>query len=107
MLSVFFLLFPRTVLAQTQPDQFFRAKVEAITNQGETITDNQTLPFQEVKLQILDAPEKGKEITVEYGQGQSLTPSQLVNVGDTVVIDKTTGPDGNPIYQITDKYRLR
>lgn len=98
----------KTVKAQDTlaSDQFFRAKVEAITNQGETITDSQTLPFQELKLQILDAPEKGKEIIVEYGKDISLAKDQLVNVGQTVVVDKTVGPDGTPLYQIADKYRL-
>jgi len=99
---VFFLLVPSVKAA----DQFERAKVEAITNQGETITDAGTLPFQEVRLLILDVPEKGKEIVIEYGKEQTLTQDQLVNVGETVVLDKTTGRDGNPVYQITDKYRL-
>ncbi len=106
LIAVLFLIIPGKVYAQTNSDQFFRAKVEAITNQGETITQAGTSPFQEVKLQILDAPEKGKEITVEYGKDMSLTQSQLVNIGETIVLDKTFGPDGNPIYQITDKYRL-
>jgi uncharacterized membrane protein len=105
---ILFTFFCTSVKAQSSnpSDEFFRAKVEAITNQGETITDSQTLPFQEVKLQILDAPEKGKEIVIEYGKDVSLTQDQLVNVGQTVVIDKTVGPDGTPLYQITDKYRL-
>ena len=80
--------------------------MEAITNQGEIITDSVSSPFQDLKLQILDAPEKGKEIEIDYGKEISLTQDQLVNVGQTVVLDKTTGPDGTPLYQITDNYRL-
>jgi len=105
---ILFTLFCTSVKAQgsSPSDEFFRAKVEAITNQGEIITDSVSSPFQDLKLQILDAPEKGKEIEIDYGKEISLTQDQLVNVGQTVVLDKTTGPDGTPLYQITDNYRL-
>jgi len=105
-LFIISLFLPKEIFAQNSQDQFFRAKVESIINQGEVITDSQVFPFQEIKLQILDAPEKGKEIIVEYGKDQNLTQNQLVNVGETVVIDKTQGPDESSTYQITDKYRL-
>jgi uncharacterized membrane protein len=103
-----FLGLTKTVYAQGIPvsDQFFRAKVEAITNQGEVITDSISSPFQDLKLQILDAPEKGKEIDIDYGKEISLSQEQLVNIGQTVVLDKTIGPDGTALYQITDNYRL-
>src|SRR5258706_2776592 len=87
-------------------DIFYRAKVEAITNQGEMIVNSVSNPFQEVKLKVLDGDLKNKEITIEYGKDTSLTKDQLVNVGDTVVMVKTLGPDNTTIYQISDRYRL-
>lgn len=103
-----FLNFASKIKAQSEAPQdlFLRAKVEAITNQGETVTDSVVFPFQELKLLILDAPEKGKVITVEYGKDVKLNQSDLTQVGQTLVLDKTTGPDNTPSYQVTDKYRL-
>jgi len=92
--------------AQTQPDTFYRAKVLAIVDQGETINDTGTNPFQEVELQILDGDKKGTKMAINYGKDVALTNSQLVKVGDTVVVVKTSGPEGNAIYQISDQYRL-
>ncbi len=87
-------------------DSFYRAIVEAITNQGEVISNSVSNPFQEVKLKVLDGDLKNKEITIEYGKDTNLTQDQLVNVNDTVVVVKTLGPDNATIYQISDRYRL-
>lgn len=102
--------FPNSVRAQTsnppQMDTFSRATVEDITNQGEIITNSSSIPYQDLRVKILDGPEKGKDVVIEYGKDTKLTSDQFLNVGDTVVIDKSTSPDGNPVYQITDRYRL-
>ncbi len=87
-------------------DSFYRAKVVSITNQGETIVDSVSYPFQVVKLKVLDGDLKEKELTIEYGKDSNLTKNQLLNVGETVVVVKTIGPENKIIYQISDKYRL-
>lgn len=92
--------------ATVPPDSFYRAVVEAITNQGYVISNSVSNPFQEVKLKVLDGDLKNKEITIEYGKDTNLTQDQLVNVNDMVVVVKTLGPDNAAIYQISDKYRL-
>jgi len=108
-LTALVFLFTSPVKAQSAtpaPDTFYRANVEAITNQGEIITDSGTNQYQDVKVKLLDGSLKGKEMIIEYGKDQRLKADQLVNTGDTVVIVKTTSPDGSPLFQISDKYRL-
>lgn len=102
------LLFFRTsiVNAQDYVDTFYRAKVVAITNEGKIIEDYVARPFQELRLKYLDGDLQNTEMDLDYGKQANLTNDQLVKVGDTVVVIKTSGPDDSTIYQITDKYRL-
>src|SRR5437016_2843445 len=108
-LSLFF-LFPVIVRAQTNvvpvQETFYKAKVIAILDQGEITAYGYTNPYQTVKIKILDGDIKDKELTIDHGKNYTLDKNQLVHVGDTVVLDKTYGNDNQPIYQITDKYRL-
>lgn len=102
-------LSPNPALAQDSagtPETFYRATVEEITNHGFMIINSVSYPFQEVRLKVLDDDLKNNEIMVEYGKNTYLTTDQLVNVGETVVIVKTLGPDESVIYQIADKYRV-
>lgn len=87
------------------PDTFYRATVVALSN-GELVTNAGTNPFQEVEVKFLNGDMAGKEMTIEYGKDMNLMKDQLINVGDTVVIDKTLGPGNQATYQITDEYRL-
>ncbi|HKB88263.1 MAG TPA: YibE/F family protein [Patescibacteria group bacterium] len=87
-------------------DEFFKAKVTAITNQGQIINDSGTFLYQEINLKALDGGLKDKTINISYGKDTNLTAAQLLNVGDIVVVDKTMGSNGSNIYQITDRYRL-
>jgi uncharacterized membrane protein len=89
-----------------QLESFYKAKVTAILNFGETITDTGDNPFQELKVKILDGEEKGNEVVIEYGKNSKLTQDQLVVVGETIVVVKTLGPDSQPVYQVADKYRI-
>src|SRR5688572_6022072 len=97
-LFIFLILsYPEKAAAQESipphTDVFYRAKVIEILNYGETITEMGSHPFQEVKLKVLDGDKKGEEITIQHGKYSSLTQDMLVNVGETIVLTKTSGPD--------------
>lgn len=94
---------PNSIPAIPQ-DEFSKAKVVSISEEG-TTTDGLEQPFQKVKLKILTGSEKDKEIEVEHGGLFAISAEQKVKVGETVVITKTVGPQGE-LYYITDKYRL-
>ena len=61
---IFFFFFPRLSLAQTIPAQEIdKAQAIQIISEGETIVPNgDTLPYQIVKIKILDGKDAGKEI---------------------------------------------
>ncbi len=86
---------------------FYKALVEKITAQGENTSYGFTSPYQKVVLKFLDGNLKGQEINIDNGGGAySIDKSQLVNVNDTVLVNKTDFGDNSSTYQITDQYRL-
>ncbi len=102
----FFLLFPASALAQTQPSQSFeKAKVVSVDQDGMKNINGRQNPYQNLTLQILEGSEKNKQIKLEYGGNTVITESQKVHVGDTVVLTTITG-NGKTTYAITDRYRL-
>jgi uncharacterized membrane protein len=103
---VFLFLFAVPKTYAQEPESFYKAEVVTITNQGKTINDAGTFPFQEVTLKILEGDMKDEEITLTHGKNSTLSTSQLVKTGETVVVNKISSPDGTIIFQITDRYRL-
>jgi len=101
-----FLIIFSNLASPVLADEFLKATVTAIPNQGETIGDSGTIPFQDLNLKVLDGSLKGKVIGLTYGKNISLTQSQLLGVGDTVIIDKSVNSGGSPLFEIMDKYRL-
>lgn len=101
------LLFPAQCLAQTAPQQtYFKAKVTKITKEGtKEVTGTKNL-FQDVSLIFLDGPEKGKQVTVEYGGIFTITNDQKVTPSDTVIVSSIMTPDHKTEYHIIDKYRI-
>jgi len=102
-----FLFIPAVSFAQTPPpkDELFRAEVTWMVSEGVTVVEGKTLPYQVVKVKILEGKESGKEITVEHGKLSNIREDQKVKVGDKVVLLKLFTPNGIK-YQIVDKYRL-
>ena len=106
---IIFLAFTSQASAQNvtpAPNTFYRANVEAVTNQGEIISDTGTNKFEDLKVKFIDGDMKGKEMVIEYGKDQTLSNDQIINQGDTVVIIKTVNPGSSPTFQISDRYRL-
>jgi uncharacterized membrane protein len=113
---LFFLLssvFPRVTFAQTPPpkapqlpvESYMKAKVLAIPTQGEKTIDGNNYPYQQLNLQILDGAEKGKTMTLLYGDMTTIRENQKVTQGQTVVLMKSVTPQ-KTLYQIVDIYRL-
>lgn len=88
------------------PEVFYKAQIEKILDQGVDTSYGMTSPYQKVLLKFLDGDMKGQEVTIDHGKGFSLDKSQLVVVGDTVLVVKSSSVDNTTTYQITDQYRL-
>ena len=81
------------------------AKVTAILSQGTKTLEGQKHPYQKMQLQILDGSDAGKTITFMYGDTTTITQSQEVSAGQTVVLLKSQTRQAS-LYQIVDTYRL-
>jgi uncharacterized membrane protein len=93
-----------TFIAPTET--FYKANVLKILDQGVDTSYGMTSPFQKVLLKILDRDMSGKEITIEHGKGFNLDKSQMVTIGDTVLVVKSSNVNNDPTFQIADQYRL-
>ncbi|MFH0863715.1 MAG: YibE/F family protein [Candidatus Gottesmanbacteria bacterium] len=102
-------LSPVKILAddsQTPQDQYYKAQVISVDKQGEKDVYGTKSYFQDIRLIFLDGPDQGKTINYENGGQFSITKDQTVSPGETVIMSKTTGPDGKSIYFVVEKYRL-
>ncbi|MDE2025874.1 MAG: YibE/F family protein [Patescibacteria group bacterium] len=87
-------------------DSYYKATVEQILKEQTQQSDGSTVINQEIKIQFLQGPQQGKEVTVERSTDFRLAGSQKLTPGTVVIIDVTTQP-GTPVhYTITDVYRL-
>ena len=102
---LFFNFVKPTFAADTPTETFLKAEVTNVINEGKTITDTGTYPFQEIVLKILEGSEKNKLIKIEYGKDFDITDDQLLKVGDKVVLAQVLDQD-IATYQIVSKYRL-
>ena len=100
------LVFPGAVYAQRQASEaYYRAQVTEIIGEGAASVNGMSLPYQRVRLRTFGQP--AEEFIVEHGTAYSISPAQLVHVGDTVVVAAMTLSDGSQLFQIADIYRLR
>lgn len=95
------------VMAAPLPDEYAKAKVTAVIEEGERSFDNGAYrqPYQVVKVRILSGPETGTELELQHGYDFTIRVDQMVKVGETVVLMKTQ-TYGRTVYLISDKYRL-
>lgn len=103
------ILFPFTAHAQTiaNNEVYMKAQVEKILKEETVIADGgYTTITQTIQVKLLDKPEVGKEITLMQGNDARLMSFTKYEAGQTVIVDKTVGPDGNARYTISDTYRM-
>lgn len=109
-LAAAFLFFPSPANAQNPnvslADTYYRASVKEVIDEGSTVTNGVEIPYQVVRVKLLDGREQGTELTIDHGKTFSIDKSKFVKAGQTVVVLRTIGPDNAPIFQIIDVYRL-
>ena len=110
-LFLFLLKFSSQVRADGLPQNlqiqqwFAKGEVTQVLQSGEKEIAGQKNLFQELKVKILDGKEAGKELTIQQGGDVLLSPQQLVQVGDIVVMNGIKNMDGTYQYNIYDTYR--
>ena len=108
---LFLLKFSSQVLADGLPQNlqiqqwFEKGEVTQVLQSGEKEIAGQKNLFQVLKVKILDGKEAGKELTIQQGGDVLLSPQQLVQVGDVVVVNGIKNMDGSYQYNIYDTYR--
>ena len=91
---------------QSPKQEFFKARVVEIVEQGEKEINGIKNYYQTLRIQILDGGEKGKYSVIENGKDARITKDQLVAKNQEMVISKITNPNGKTSYFIYDFYRL-
>jgi uncharacterized membrane protein len=81
------------------------AKVLTVVSQGNKTMGGKQVPYQKLQLQVLDGPDKGKTMTLTYGDLVELRPQLEVTQGDTVVITKSIA-NNKTTYEVVDTYRI-
>lgn len=88
------------------PDEFAWAEVMEITDQGAQDIEGVQLPFQHLQVRLKSGPEAGATVAVDHGTTFSIRASQLVAVGDDIILAKSYKIDGSSYYVVVDRGRL-
>lgn len=111
---IFIFLFSSTLILATPlfaqtivPIQEYRkARVEKIIEEGEIDIAGNKQPIQKVEVKILEGADKDTIATIEHGTKIKLKNDQKVYPGETVVLYRSGFNGIIDDYQIIDKYRL-
>lgn len=106
--AIFFAVVSQTHAANISqiPNQYFKAQVVTVVDQGKIISNGITNLYQDLKIKILEGSERDKTINLHYGDTSTLTQAQEVAPGDQIVLLKSADPAGKTFYSIYDKYRF-
>ena len=106
-LFIFFIEKPNFL--SPEDTNFYRAKIIEIKEEGK-IVDPYGVEniYQDLKIKILNGPNKSEEIEIRYGEllFSILSDNEKVKEKELVIIKKINLENG-PAYDIYDKYRLR
>lgn len=91
---------------ETPKENLYKAKVVEVVDEGEIVSGDYKNLYQDLRLELLDGPSKGKIIVLTHGNIVTLKEEQLVSAGEKVVVLEYSRPDGSSEYIVTDKYRL-
>lgn len=95
----------QSIAAPLTKNTYSKAKVVKIVNEGKKIEGGFTSFYQVVQVKILDGADKGKKVQVEQGGLIEITPQQLLQPGDDIVLLKSVTSD-RTYYTMLDRYRL-
>ncbi len=98
--------YDETALPTLPPDEYARARVLEVLDQGVRDGGSTELPYQTLKARVLSGPARGQELTVDNGTLFSVSDGQLLRPGETFVLVTTYAGDGTPLYAAGDRYRL-
>lgn len=107
-----FHFFPVSLHAQSSSNpkppvqEFYKAVVVDISEQGETEVDNYKSYYQIISVKILEGSEKGKIKNIENGKQFRMGKNQLLKIDQEIVIAKVIYQNGDTIYSVYDFYRL-
>ncbi len=90
--------------AEAPAEQYARAEVIVILEEGEKELGGVPQPYQLVRVKLLSGPEVGREVEIEHGGTVTLRPDQIMEVGDRVVVLASQFSDETNYY-IADRYR--
>lgn len=90
----------------TPVQDFQKAKVIKILEEGEKEIFDQQRSYQLVEVKIIDGKEEGKIFTINHGDRINLKDYQKVSTGETVVLYRGGFDEQIDDFQIIDKYRL-
>jgi uncharacterized membrane protein len=111
LILVLFLFVVSPVFAQTAPpkthiQQFFRATVAQVIEEGYNDGGGSKNYYQTIRVIIKDGTLKGKYTVIQNGQDSSISKNQLFKEGDEIIVSQTFSPNGGNVYSIYDAYRL-
>lgn len=107
-----FHFFPVSLHAQSPSNpkppvqEFYKAVVVDISEQGETEVDNYKSYYQIISVKILEGSERGKIKNIENGKQFRMGKNQLLKIDQEIVIAKVIYQNGDTIYSVYDFYRL-
>jgi uncharacterized membrane protein len=108
-LLLFLFVSPKTFAQNMQSppkEDYFKARVVSIINQGQRDIQGFKSYFQTLKVQAEDGPQAGKFLIVENGAESQITKNEFVATGQEIVVDKVTTLDNKTTYSVYDAYRL-
>ncbi|MCS6800574.1 MAG: YibE/F family protein [Chloroflexota bacterium] len=83
-------------------EQYVRGEVLAVVEQGMRDVFGTSSRYQLLRVGLLDGPDRGREVLVEYGGQIKITAEQQFSAGQTAVLIR----DPNGSYRVADHYRL-
>lgn len=86
----------------TPPDEFIKAKIIKITEEGEQGPPSSRQAYQSLVVELLEGADKGLQIEIP----DTLVSGRPFEAEERVVVIKINIPNEDPIYQIADRYRL-
>ncbi len=89
------------------PGEFSKARVIETLAEGAIDENFDQQHFQTVKVVLISGSEKGREMeltTTNYFP--KAAPAQHLEKNDIIIVSKTLTYEGEPLYQISDRYRL-
>lgn len=87
-----------------QEDDFYKAKVVTVLKEGETEEYGRKNILQNVKLEFLQGPEKGKQIEIPY-EIDIDKANQKLKIGDKIIVGVSHQNADLPYY-VSDMYRV-